>query len=42
MNRPLLLIVGLVVVVVVAVLAVPGAQDFIESTVIGWLSSMAR
>lgn len=42
MNRTLLLIVGLVVVVMVAVLTVPGARDFVESTVVGWLSSMAR
>ncbi len=42
MNRALLLVVGVVIVVMVAVLTVPGAQDFVESTVIGWLSSMAR
>lgn len=42
MNRTLLLVVGIVIVVMVIVLTVPGAQDFVESTVIGWLSAMAR
>ncbi len=40
--KPLLLVAGVVVVVMVVVLFVPGVQDYIEGHVLGWLARSAR
>ena len=41
LNRPLLLAVGLVIVVMLVVLFVPGVQNYIEGHVLTWLARLA-
>lgn len=41
LNRFLLFVAGLVIVVVLVVLFVPGVQDYIEAHVLTWLARMA-
>ena len=41
MKRPLVVIAGLVIAVVLVVLFIPGVQDSIEGYVLGWLARLA-
>ncbi len=40
--KPLLLVAGLMIAVMLVVLFVPGVQDSIEGYVLGWLARSAR
>jgi hypothetical protein len=41
LNRPLFLVAGLVIVVMLIVLFVPGVQNYIEGHVLTWLARLA-